>query len=121
MTSSYLFLMRGTEICSGDLGSLYLLFGWSLGRPLFAHALLDQLCDVGWQLGDFRAHRFQRGDLLLGCAFAARNDRARVAHALAFGSRLACDKAYNWLGDVLFDIVRRLDLSVATDLTDQHD
>src|SRR6185503_6140745 len=95
---------------------------WSFVLRQFGklQALFHQLRDIGRQPRNLDAHRLKRGNLLLSGALAARDDRAGVAHALAFGRGLPSDEADHRLGDALLDVARRVLLSGATDLADQH-
>src|SRR5690606_4865163 len=59
--------------------------------------------------------------LLSGCSAATGDDRAGVAHALAFGSGLTSDKRRDRFLNVFFDELSGLDLRVATDFADHDD
>src|SRR6185369_3704791 len=70
---------------------------------------------------DLDAGRLERLDLFRGRALAARDDRARVAHALAGRRRAACDERRDRLLHVRLDPRGSLLLRAAADLADHDD
>src|SRR5437867_1966547 len=81
---------------------------------------LQQLAHFRGIACDFDAAGFHHGKLLLRRAFTARDNGARVAHALAWGSGDACDEPDDWLLHVILDPLRRSFLVATADFTDHH-
>src|SRR5262249_40073542 len=90
-------------------------------RTAPAEQLGDERRDLGRNARHRHADRLERGDLLGRRTRAARDDGARVAHALAGGCRLPGDDGAAGLADVALDELRRLFLVAAADLAHQHD
>src|SRR6187455_2650051 len=84
-------------------------------------ACLDELDHVERPLHDAETGALEGGDLLLGGAGGAGDDRAGVAHPAALGRRLAGNEADLRLGDALPHELGGHLLVGAADLAHEHD
>src|SRR5690606_9371513 len=92
-----------------------------LGGPRSADRSGHRLADVRRRLGDPHARVTKRFELGFGGAFATRDDRTRVTHALAGRGRGARDEADDRLPHVLLDERGAVLFGTATDLADHDD
>src|SRR5262245_22318913 len=88
---------------------------------LLSDCALDRRAELGRRVSHDDARRSKGSDLFLCRAAAARNDRTRVAHALAGRGGLAGDERRYRLGDVLLHKRRRMLLRRTADLAHQED
>src|SRR5208283_4558595 len=99
---------------------------WKGRRPGTSSAgAPDRFADERWDLVGKPGHaspgRLQRGDLGLGRALSAGDDRARVPHPLPGGSAPPCDVRDDGLREVVADVLGRVLLGRSTDLSDHHE
>src|SRR6185295_9172719 len=69
---------------------------------------LEGRAELGRAARDVHARGLERLELLLSRALAARDDRARVSHALARRSRCATDEAHDRLLELALDVISGL-------------
>ena len=94
------------------------------GRNVARDRLVDQVAHLRRRVGDLDTGVLERLDLGIGAARLARDDGARVAHASARRRRHARYERDDRLGlgalVVLLQVLGRLLLSRAADLSNQH-
>src|SRR3569833_953770 len=90
---------------------------YSSAREELEHALADVRRGIGYA----HTRRLERGDLVLRAALAARDDRARMAHAFAGRRGDAGDIGHQRFAHAGLDVFRGLFLGRAADLADHDD
>src|SRR3569833_3406268 len=90
---------------------------YSSAREELEHALADVRRGIGYA----HTRRLERGDLVLRAALAARDDRARMAHAKASQHKDTNKKDHQQIAHAGLDVFRGLFLGRAADLADHDD